>query len=666
MFTRFKKAMQDHFALLRVQGGHTLYKTNVDPDHLWQAYLGWFPEDIRQEYNCNCCKSFIRHYGGLVFIINNRLVTIWDFPCEPPFKEVSRVLDELVRESVVTDIFFIKEARLGTNTSTERTETQIIRWEHLFFELPKNMVSIGADSVESLMGKARDNRNVFARGLAEITLDAIDIVLDLIAQNALYRGMEYKGVLEGFRKLKVNFDGLRNAERENYCWAEAPKHAGSVAQIRNTAIGTLLIDISERKDLDIAVVAFERIMAPTNYKRPTALITQKMIEQAEITIEELGFGNSLGRRFATLDDLTVDNLLFVNRDIKGPTGILSDLNVLVAVNPKTLNRVDDIPVSEFVGKILPKCNSVEVLFENRHAGNLFSLITAKDASAPSLFKWNNPFSWSYKDAVADSMKERVKAAGGQVEGELRFSLEWYNFDDLDLHVEEPDGNTIWFRNKTSPSGGNLDVDMNAGSGKTREAVENIIFPTSARMREGIYKVYVDQYCQRETIDVGFSMEIECQGQVFTLGYDQVVKRKIPVAEVEYSKRKGITLKSSIGHSTKVNTRTIWGIDTNKFYKVSVILNSPNMWNGQLHGQGNAHLFFVVDQVHNDEIARGFFNEFLKPELESHKRVFEALGSRMRVEPADKQVSGLGFSSTQHSEVICKVEGHFTRTLRIKF
>lgn len=88
-----------------------------------------------------------------------------------------------------------------------------------------------------------------------------------------------------------------------------------------------------------------------------------------------------------------------------------------------------------------------------------------------------------------------------------------------------------------------------------------------------------------------------------------------------------------------------------------------MWDSNV---GNAHLFFVLDKAHNDEQPRGFFNEFLKEELAVHKRVFEALGGRMKVEEAEKQVTGLGFSVTQHDELIVKVNGKFSRTLKIKF
>lgn len=58
----------------------------------------------------------------------------------------------------------------------------------------------------------------------------------------------------------------------------------------------------------------------------------------------------------------------------------------------------------------------------------------------------------------------------------------------------------------------------------------------------------------------------------------------------------------------------------------------------------------------DETVRGFFNEYLRADLEKeHRRVFEALGSRAKAEYSDDQLSGLGFSSTSHNDVVVKVD-----------
>jgi len=65
-------------------------------------------------------------------------------------------------------------------------------------------------------------------------------------------------------------------------------------------------------------------------------------------------------------------------------------------------------------------------------------------------------------------------------------------------------------------------------------------------------------------------------------------------------------------------------------------------------------------------ARGFYNEFLKEEMNVHRKVLEMVGSKLKTEVAADQLSGVGFSSTQRNSVLLRVGGKFTRTIRVNF
>ena len=682
-FNQYKGLVQKQMKRM-TDSSNKLYVTDVDKDVIWETFLESFPTGSnqtfreRREYDCNHCRHFIQRFGSVVAIIRGKVVSIWDIPdVQEPFVPVTEALSKYVKSRSIVDVFVHDTHKLGVNTSKETQEkegehTYIHTWHHLYVEVPKKIFEFKTQygnrhSPEAIQSELRSGQSTFKRALQEITVEACETVLDLIAQNSLYRGEEHKAMVDNFLA-KKNQMTVHNTDIDMFAWMYCDN---GIARIRNTVIGTLLIDISEGKTLDAAVGSYEAKVAPSNYKRPKALFTSKMVEAAEAKLEELGLTSSLERRHATLDDMSAGDMLHINRDAltvqnKSIFQKMKEEAPARSTAAKALSNVEEITIDKFISDVLPTTTSMEILFENQLEGNLVNLIAPSNATAPSLFPWDNGFSWSYNNNVADSIRKQVEKAGGRTEGELRASLSWFNYDDLDLHVIEPDGRRIYYQSKKSrTSDGELDVDMNAGGGHTRKAVENIIFPTRSKMLEGKYQVIVHQYQEREDLDVGFNAEIECRGQILSFSYKKAVRQgeQILVAEILYSRKEGMHLVRGLQGATE-NTAKTWNLKQEVFHPVLTLMMSPNHW-GE-NRSGNRHYFFMIDDCSNPEAPRGFFNEFLKEELLEQKRVFEALGSRLEVPESDKQLAGLGFSSTVNNTAIVSVKGSFTRKLKLIF
>jgi hypothetical protein len=316
--------------------------------------------------------------------------------------------------------------------------------------------------------------------------------------------------------------------------------------------------------------------------------------------------------------------------------------------------------------VLPGATNVELLLESHHSGNLVSLVTAVDSAAPTLFKWDNSFSWVYNGGNADSMRERVKAAGGRVDDVVsRFSIQWNdngdNIIDFDAHCREPLYCEIAYNNKVSRNtGGSLDVDIRVPRGV---AVENIVHIDRRRMLDGEYTYFVHNYSFR-TSNGGFTAELEIDGTLFSYAYNKNLRggETIPVVTVKFDKLKGFTIVKSLDSSgSSVSSKEIWGIKTNLFHKVNLVSLSPNHWTTAI---GEKHYLFMLEGCVNSDNPRSIFNEYLKSELVQHSRkVFDVLGDKLKTPSCSNQLSGVGFNSTLRNNFVVRVNGN--RTMRVK-
>lgn len=678
-FYDFHKKFLAHFNSM-TKDAAALYRVDFDPDELWNLYLDSFPAGtnpvyrVRREFDCSCCRHFIKTMGGVVAIRDNRIETIWDFDTASPecYQPVMDALSAYIKSKPIKDAFFTNEHTIGIAHNYERDENghKVLTWNHFFVNTPRCAYTTHDINVET--ARIRDDRNVFLRSMSELTVEATETVLELIAQNSLYRGAEWKSQLEQLAASQTKYNAMTAEQKELQSWVDVINMNSALARIRNTSIGILLIDLSEGRDLDSAVTAYERVVAPANYKRPKAIFTKRMLDDAKKTVTELGYLDSLPRRFARLDDISVNNILFANRDaVSRMNGAAADpftaMEQQVAIDPKRFSHVEEISIDKFISDVLPITKELELFMENRFSKNMVSLTAPVNPDAKTMFKWDNAFAWAYTGNLADSdIRENVKCAGGKVDGVLRFSIQWndepgkWDKSDEDAHCKGPCGH-IWFSEKRGfADGGNLDVDIiHPSHGKP--AVENITWPNLSRMKDGQYKFYV--HCYRyDSGNNGFIAEIEANGDVHQYEYRHPISSGTIVSVATVTLKDGkFTIKDEL--KSAISSRNIWNISTNQFVPVNVAMYSPNYWDEQT-GIGNRHYFFMLKGCQNPDKLNGFYNEFIKQELLTHKRVFEALGSQMSVQPVEDQLSGVGFSSTRHDSFVVKVKGQTERVLKV--
>lgn len=672
-FFHFQNAIEIQFNLMQAEAS-TFVFADVSGDSLWSNYIASFPEGTnplfreRTEYECNCCRNFVRNLGGLIGITNSgKVISIWDLVILQPNSYYQVVADKMsayVKSVGFREYFNVTERAYGSRPNKDNS-TDIV-WNHFYLYLPKAFVVAGKD-IGPLQNNLNTDRSVFERSMKEFTVDAAETILELISQNSLYRGAEHKAAVTKFLTYKRQYDALQTAAEKNiFVWTQA-KALGFAGRFRATVIGTLLEDLSQGVELEHAVKSFEQKVAPLNYKRTTSLVTPQMIKQAQAKVEELGIQDSLARTFAKQEDIPLAHTLFT-ASVKQSLNLFDDLaeQAKVNVKPKNFANIEEISLEKFLKDVVPTAKQIEVLVENKHTPSFMSIMAPVVKESPNILNWSVPLSWTYAGNITDSIQERVKKAGGAVNGVMRASLSWFNYDDLDISVIEPNRNRIYFGDKISyTTGGRLDVDMNAGGGSSREAVENISWPSLQKLQKGSYLVVVKNFRQRETVDFGFNLQIQLGDQLFDFSHSGSVGdgKSVEVLTIVYDganfKITNVNPALSGGNVSK----TVWNVSTETFVPVEKIFHSPNYWDE--NPKGNKHTFFILKDCKNPDSARGFYNEFLKPELTPHRKVFELLAAKTIAQPTENQVSGLGFSATKPASLVVKVTGQIQRTLIVK-
>lgn len=644
------------------------------------------------------------------------------------YRESIRLMAEYIHTCQVGDIFLVKKedttlfgdtpGRLGVVSNIKRynkeealkypesgvKENQAFEFNHLNVVVPEKYIVRGAQH-SSMVSEEQSKRQVLERGLREISEQTMMDVIELETDGAILNSSNTIKLVVNALALKRELQEVPTESQHNYLWLKSRNLSDTAAKFKNNVIGSLLLDIESGMSLADACKEYNKRVDPVNYMKAKSPVTAKQIQEAEKFVVENGYADSFDFRCAKITDIDVNEILHTNTsgDIKDQAevpvfkmikGSAFNKNSGKTANKNSFKNIPEIEVDKFLKDILPGCDSVEAYLEPRLADNFMTLMTTQDKDSKRLFKWSNNFSWTYVNNLTgkSSIQQQVKSQGGTVDAPFRCSIIWNENNDaphtdLDLHCIEnfyehyrngkqrrAAEDHIYFGthkkeeqgDKPSALGGFIDLDVISPGQKV--AVENIYYDNICLPKSGEifkYTFYIHNFNSGSLS--GARAEIFIQGQLFEYNIPHDFQGKIDLATVVFDDTDNfkITHGKYLVNSEGSSNEPAFGLDMNRFHQVNLVCLSPNYWGEQV---GNKHYFFFLEGAKNPGEIRPIHNEFLSPDLLKHRKVFEILGARVKVESTPEQLSGLGFNATVQDNLIVKVseKSGKDRVLRIKF
>ncbi|KOS60366.1 hypothetical protein FJQ98_11860 [Lysinibacillus agricola] len=656
-YPEFEKNLKSYFDEA-ISSSNKLFKTNAQG--LFDLYLENLPVEAKQHYTCSACIHFIERFGGLVTIDENGIIAsaMWDEDVTPPFfKAAVSAMKSVVLNSKVIGVFISDSPILGYPRTGE--------WNHLSVKVPGEIVnSFRLQTAGQVMAEKLEEFKMLTNALLDYSIETAEQAVVLLQSEALYRSDRVLGVAEWFKTLHEKRNSVgNNNQKTNIVWLAVATAPAGFCHVRSSMIGTLLDDIASGMSVESVARRFAEKMNPANYMRSQAAPTQNAIVEAEKIVEKLGIANSLLRRYATFEE--IPSFLWENHSepkvVEQKKGVFSSIIPKKKATSKVSLPSTVMTWDKFQRTTLPTAENIEVLIDN--PSRLMALVTASDETAPNILHWNNSFSWYYHGGIDGEIKRRVESAGGRYENnEIRASLIWEGYTDLDLHCITPKGEHVYYGDKSDRFGGWLDIDMNGGRHRNPSPVENIRWSENAPV--GHYRFYVHNYCERGQGSTPFKMELEVNGKTFSyVGVAGGEGFVTDVFEFDYVKGQQPNISS---HSYASDDS--WSVQVNNFVRVNGITTSPNLWGEESVPHSGSHIFFILDGVKDSSEGkgRGFFNETLKSELRQIRKTLEAYTASTPIEGANNATAcGVGYSKDHDWNLTVKVTtNNSTRVIKI--
>lgn len=367
-----------------------IFQTEGDQD-LFQVYLNSLPVEDRQYYNCNTCKQFIKHFGGLVTVdaMGLAIPVMWDlgFPIPEFFRPTVRSLQFVAQKHRIVSPFLTTERVWGTPRTGE--------WTHFAVTPSSDNIYTGRLlTPHQAMAAKQENYRTVARALGEYTVEVLQEALRVLESEALSRSDRFVEPIRWLLDLAVAKSVTQSRVLwQNLLWKAVATAPAGFCHPRSSVVGTLLEDIAGGLDFDAASRRWKAKVHPLAYQRPKAAPKLQNVQRAEEIVAKLGIEPALHRRFARIDEVELSWVPKPTFSKPESGGVFDHLKPRARQGVKKLELpATDITWERFKERVLPGAERIELRI-GLHNQPFAGITTAVNEDAPLIFKWDNPFAW---------------------------------------------------------------------------------------------------------------------------------------------------------------------------------------------------------------------------------------------------------------------------------
>lgn len=390
---------QQHFLDAAAAHGGQVFRTTADGGRLYQVYLDAFNDATqRQIHSCHCCRRFFEMFGDLAFVDadGNLVPAVWpeaDGLYAGPMAAVRKVLNL----GKVTGVFLTDRVHWMSDCGSAP------QWSH--FQISASTLkpySSRTVSPGQAMAAKREDYSTLMRALDNFKVDAVNLAVQILSGEALYRSEKVLGQAEFLQRLHAirMFEGRSGNHKTNLLWVEIAKAPDGFCHPTSSMIGTLLEDLAAGKNFADVKRAFDHKMHPARHQRPTAAPSAGTVKQAEEIVAKMGIAPSLQRRQARTDEVQTFWTPPKARTIEPEGGSVFG-HLKTKDSGPDLTKVNlprqKMTWEKFNRVVLPTAQRIQFYISGEMAP--FVGITAPvDSEAPPIIQWDfedqrNPYAW---------------------------------------------------------------------------------------------------------------------------------------------------------------------------------------------------------------------------------------------------------------------------------